>query len=80
MEGFDLLQKLSLKINTHLNQIEHLLESIMECLFEIDDRLRSLQAANMRFTKERKEGMARRLMNMAEELIKSCNKYLTLIY
>ncbi len=61
-----------------MNQLENYLESIINCLLNIEDRLRVTQKVEEKFIREKKENIARRLVDKAKELIESCNEFLTL--
>ncbi len=78
MAGYKHLISLSQTLEKQMNSLETHLESIIECLFDIEDRLREGQRVKEKFFRQKKEKAAKCLNDASEQLIEACNTYLTL--
>ncbi len=61
-----------------MNQLEKHLDSIIKCLLDLEDRLREGQTAKRKFSRQKNEETAKRLVDRSKELVKACSDYLTL--
>ncbi len=74
----DHLMKLSLNMQEKMNHFHYHLESIINCLLNIEERLRDSQRVQIKFTEMMRKTVAKRLMEKADELINECDNYVAI--